>query len=97
MSDNDLIFLDTLEGIIRDRIENPTDTSYTASLVARGPQRIAQKVGEEGVELALASVAGNRDDVLNESADLVYHLLVLLNSHGATLADVVRTLESRHR
>jgi phosphoribosyl-ATP pyrophosphohydrolase/phosphoribosyl-AMP cyclohydrolase len=97
VSDNDLIFLDTLQGIIRDRIDNPVDGSYTASLVARGPQRVAQKVGEEGVELALASVSGDRDDLLNESADLIYHLLVLLHSHGASLADVVRILESRHR
>ena len=97
MSRHDLIFLDTLQGIIRDRLEDPVDGSYTASLVALGPQRIAQKVGEEGVELALASVAGDRADVLNESADLMYHLLVLLHSHGVSLADVVRTLESRHR
>ena len=97
MSNDDLKFLDTLENVIRDRLENPVDGSYTASLVARGPQRIAQKIGEEGVELALASVAGDRDDLLNESADLLYHLLVLLNSKGASLADVVRTLESRHR
>ncbi len=97
MSNNDLMFLETLESVIRDRLENPIDGSYTASLVARGPQRIAQKIGEEGVELALASVAGDRDDLLNESADLVYHLLVLLNSNGVSLADVVRTLEARHR
>lgn len=97
MSDSDLTFLSTLESIIRERLEGPVDGSYTAHLVARGPQRIAQKIGEEGVELALASVAGDRDDLLNESADLVYHLLVLLHSRGASLADVVRTLESRHR
>jgi phosphoribosyl-ATP pyrophosphohydrolase/phosphoribosyl-AMP cyclohydrolase len=97
VSNDDLKFRETREGVIRDRLENPVDGSYTASLVARGPQRIAQKVGEEGVELALASVTGNRDDLLNESADLVYHLLVLLNSKGASLADVVRTLEARHR
>ena len=97
MSNNDLMFLETLESVIRDRLENPVDGSYTASLVAGGPQRVAQKIGEEGVELALASVAGDRDDLLNESADLLYHLLVLLNSNGASLADVVRTLESRHR
>ena len=97
MSDNDLGFLDTLQGIIRARLENPTDGSYTASLVARGPQRVAQKIGEEGVELALASVSGERNDVINESADLVYHLLVLLSTHGISLAEVVSTLESRHR
>ena len=97
MNDNDLVFLNTLQDIIRDRLENPTDGSYTASLVARGPQRVAQKIGEEGVELALASVSGERDDVINESADLVYHLLVLLSTHGISLAEVVSTLESRHR
>lgn len=97
MSENGLQFLNTLEGIIRDRIEHPSRGSYTASLIEGGPQRIAQKVGEEGVELALAAVAGNRDELLDEAADLVYHVLVLLNSHDASLADVVRTLESRHR
>ena len=97
MNDNDLVFLNTLQDIIRDRLENPTDGSYTASLVASGPQRVAQKIGEEGVELALASVSGERNDVINESADLVYHLLVLLSTHGISLAEVVSTLESRHR
>ena len=97
MTTDKLTFLAQLEQVIRDRIDNPSQESYTASLVARGPQRVAQKIGEEGVELALASVSGDRDDLLNESADLLYHLLVLLNSKGASLADVVRTLESRHR
>jgi len=57
---------------------------------------MAQKVGEEAVELALASVAGERAEILNEAADLVYHLLVLLMAKGLRLADVVTTLESRH-
>ena len=96
MSSNDLEFLATLETVIRDRLEHPDSSSYTASLAASGPQRIAQKVGEEGVELALASVAGNRDEVIDEAADLVYHLLVLLRTQGLGIADVVARLEERH-
>lgn len=96
MSDQELEFLNTLEQVIVDRLENPDAESYTSSLAASGGKRIAQKVGEEAVELALAAVAGDRDETLNEAADLVYHLLVLLNQQGLQLADVVRTLESRH-
>jgi len=96
VSSSDLDFLMTLESIIRDRLENPDSGSYTASLAASGTQRIAQKVGEEGVELALAAVAGNRDDVIDEAADLVYHLLVLLRAQGLGLGDVVARLEQRH-
>ena len=58
---------------------------------------MAQKVGEEGVELAIASLAGSDDDVTNEAADLIYHLMVLINSRGIRLADVCSTLEDRHR
>lgn len=96
MANNDLGFLATLESVIRDRLENPDDNSYTASLAASGTLRIAQKVGEEGVEVALAAVAGNRDDVIDEAADLVYHLLVLLQARELGLGDVVARLEQRH-
>ncbi|HSN50929.1 MAG TPA: phosphoribosyl-ATP diphosphatase [Woeseiaceae bacterium] len=96
MSSSDLDFLATLETVIRARLEHPDASSYTASLAASGPQRIAQKVGEEGVELALAAVAGNRDEVIDEAADLVYHLLVLLQARGLGLGDVVARLEQRH-
>jgi phosphoribosyl-ATP pyrophosphohydrolase/phosphoribosyl-AMP cyclohydrolase len=89
-------FLQTLETTIQERLENPLTESYTASLAAMGVKRVAQKVGEEAVELALASVEGDRDEVLNEAADLVYHLLVLLNVQEIGLNDVVSTLESRH-
>jgi phosphoribosyl-ATP pyrophosphohydrolase/phosphoribosyl-AMP cyclohydrolase len=89
-------FLTTLESIIVDRMRNPAQESYTTSLVAMGPKRIAQKLGEEAVELALASVAGDRTETINEAADLVYHLLVLLNNQGITLSDVATELESRH-
>ena len=89
-------FIQQLEAIIKDRFENPPEGSYTAELAAAGPKRIAQKVGEEGVELALASVAGDKQEILSEAADLVYHLLVLLNQAGLSLSDVATELEQRH-
>ncbi len=97
MTTTGLEFLTTLESIIVDRLENPTQDSYTASLAALGPKRIAQKVGEEAVELALASVDGDRTEVVSEAADLIYHLVVLLSSQSIRLADVTAVLESRHR
>ena len=96
MSNSDLTFLATLEAVIRDRLENPADGSYTASLAASGRQRIAQKVGEEGVELALAAVSDNREEVIDEAADLVYHLLVLLHAQDLDLGQVVARLQERH-
>lgn len=96
MSTSKLEFLTSLESIIVDRIKNPSEASYTSSLIAEGPRRIAQKVGEEAVELALASVVGDRLATVSEAADLVYHLLVLLNSQGITLSEVAAELESRH-
>jgi len=89
-------FLPTLESIIAERLENPSRESYTASLAASGTKRVAQKVGEEAVELALASVAGDREEVLNEAADLVYHLLVLLKVQDVSLEDVTNVLSERH-
>jgi phosphoribosyl-ATP pyrophosphohydrolase/phosphoribosyl-AMP cyclohydrolase len=91
-----LEFLATLETVIRDRLENADSSSYTASLAASGTRRIAQKVGEEAVELALAAVGGDRDEVIDEAADLVYHLLVLLQARGLGLAEVAARLEERH-
>ena len=91
-----IAFIRQLEDIIAERLEDPTEGSYTASLAAAGTKRIAQKVGEEGVELALASVAGDKDEVIEEAADLVYHLLVLLKQQELSLADVAAVLESRH-
>ncbi len=70
-------------------------SSYTARLLAAGPKRIAQKVGEEGVETALAGVAGDAAEVASEAADLIYHLLVLLRVRGLTFADVLGVLEKR--
>ena len=93
----DLAFLGELEGIIARRIEERPDGSYTARLFGEGPGRIAQKLGEEGVELALAAVSRDDDAVLAESADLVYHLLLLLKARGLSLAGAVAELESRHQ
>src|SRR4051812_16712782 len=91
-----LAFLSRLEGVIEQRIAENPEGSYTARLFAKGPKRIAQKVGEEGVEVALAAVTESDDKVVSESADLLYHLLVLLKSRGVTLTRVVAELESRH-
>jgi phosphoribosyl-ATP pyrophosphohydrolase/phosphoribosyl-AMP cyclohydrolase len=91
-----IAFLAALEGIIEDRIATRPDGSYTAQLVAQGQARLAQKVGEEGLELALAAVTGNDAALVAETADLVYHVLVLLKQRGRSLQDVVDELESRH-
>ena len=91
-----LTFLSELEGVIAYRQTTPSETSYTAKLLKRGPKYIAQKVGEEAVETALAAVAGDDQEFLDESADLIYHLLVLINSRGLTLNDVVSVLKARH-
>jgi phosphoribosyl-ATP pyrophosphohydrolase/phosphoribosyl-AMP cyclohydrolase len=96
MTDHSIDFLIRLEQLIEQRRTDPGAGSYTASLFAAGPSRIAQKVGEEAVELALASVGPDRERIPSEAADLLYHLLVLLREHGLQLADVVRELEQRH-
>ena len=96
MSNNDLAFLATLEAVIGDRIASADGNSYTASLAASGRQRVAQKVGEEAVELALASVAGDRGEVTDEAADLLYHRLVLLRLQDLDLSAVVARLQQRH-
>ena len=91
-----LSFLSELEGVIASRQTASPENSYTAKLLKRGPKYIAQKVGEEAVETALAAVAGDGQEFLDESADLIYHLLVLINSKGFTLNDVVKVLKTRH-
>ena len=92
----DIRFIAELEGIVRSRLDEGSDSSYTARLAAAGPTRIAQKVGEEGVELALAAVGGSQQDTIDEAADLVYHLIVLLTDKGLSLEDVARRLKTRH-
>ena len=93
----DVAFLGELSKLIEARHrERPAD-SYTTKLFDAGTRRIAQKVGEEGVETALAAVAQDADALLGEAADLIYHLTVLLRDKGLSLADVARTLRERHR
>jgi phosphoribosyl-ATP pyrophosphohydrolase/phosphoribosyl-AMP cyclohydrolase len=96
MSDHGIEFLNALEKVIEQRRAATAASSYTASLFAAGPSRVAQKVGEEAVELALASVGDDRRRLVSEAADLVYHLLVLLRFHDLSLGDVARELEHRH-
>jgi phosphoribosyl-ATP pyrophosphohydrolase/phosphoribosyl-AMP cyclohydrolase len=91
-----LAFIGELESVIEKRIAERPEGSYTARLFAQGPKRIAQKVGEEGLEVALAAVAEGDDKVISESADLLFHLLVLLKSRGVKLERVVKELETRH-
>jgi len=90
-------FLAELERIVASRRGTDPEASYTARLLDRGVKRCAQKVGEEGVEVALAAAAGDPDELVNESADLLYHLLVVLAASDVTLEAVVDTLRARHR
>lgn len=92
----DLAFLAALERLIAERDERRPKSSYTAKLFEAGTRRIAQKVGEEGVEAAVAAAAGDREELVREAADLLFHLLVLLRASGKSLGDVVATLQSRH-
>lgn len=90
-------FLTSLEQVIRDRKNNPTEKSYTASLFAKGINKIAQKVGEEAVEVVIEAKDNNDELFLNESADLLFHYLILLQAKGFTLEDVVGILKERHK
>ena len=92
----ELAFLAELERVIAKRDEDRPKGSYTTSLLESGIKRIAQKVGEEGVETALAAAAGEDEELLNESADLLYHLLVLLRSRKLELGSLVEVLKVRH-
>jgi len=92
----ELAFLLQLEKIIAASIADQPDSSYTAKLHARGLTRMAQKVGEEGLEVALAAVTDNDAQLVGEGADLIYHLLLLLRARGLGLEDVVTELSCRH-
>lgn len=91
-----LSFLSQLESVIEQRVSARPEGSYTARLWAEGTTRMAQKVGEEGVEVALAAVTQNADKLVGEAADLLFHLTLLLKSRQLSLADVVAELERRH-
>jgi phosphoribosyl-AMP cyclohydrolase / phosphoribosyl-ATP pyrophosphohydrolase len=89
-------FLAQLAAVIEQRRVEAPEHSYTARLFAAGPKRLAQKVGEEGLEVALAAVAESDEQLLSESADLLFHLMVLLHSRNLQLEDVVKVLAARH-
>jgi phosphoribosyl-ATP pyrophosphohydrolase/phosphoribosyl-AMP cyclohydrolase len=90
-------FIEYLSKVIKDRKENPTGESYTSSLFEKGINKIAQKVGEEAIELVIESKDNNKDLFLNEAADLLFHYLVLLEAKGIDLSEVMGVLESRHK
>ena len=90
-------FLNTLEGIIQDRLNDPPPDSYTARIAAGGNLLAAKKLAEEAAEAALAAVSESPARLTEESADLLYHLLVLLRMRELSLETVVAELEGRHR
>ena len=90
-------FLGALEKVIRSRLAERPKNSYVADLALAGRSRRAQKVGEEAVELALATVGGDRGETIDEAADLLFHLLVLLAAEDIPLAQVVAALQARHQ
>jgi phosphoribosyl-ATP pyrophosphohydrolase/phosphoribosyl-AMP cyclohydrolase len=94
---NAFSFLAHLEQVIANRYQNPSETSYTSKLFAKGINKIAQKVGEEAVELVIEAKDDNKNLFLGEAADLLFHLLVLLRAKGYTLAEVVEVLQARHK
>jgi phosphoribosyl-ATP pyrophosphohydrolase/phosphoribosyl-AMP cyclohydrolase len=89
-------FLTTLEEVIAERVARRPEGSYTAKLLASGRKRVAQKVGEEGLEVALAAAGGSDAEVIGEVSDLLYHVLVLLKARGIKLERVVAELRGRH-
>ena len=91
-----IAFLGILEQVITHRIATRPAGSYTAQLLAAGTRRVAQKVGEEGLELALAGVAQSDPEIIGEAADLLYHMLLLLRVKDLSLSQVVAELECRH-
>lgn len=95
---NEQPFLYQLEQIIAERKSNPdNNASYVSSLFAKGINKIAQKVGEEAVEVVIEAKDNNEELFLNESADLLFHYLILLQAKGYTLKDVVQILQKRHK
>ncbi|MGB1289120.1 MAG: phosphoribosyl-ATP diphosphatase [Aggregatilineales bacterium] len=91
-----LDMLNQLEAIIADRRKKPIKGSYTNKLFKKGRKKMAQKVGEEGVEVVIAALAEGKEEQVNEIADLLYHLLVLMNDLDITLDDINDVLKKRH-
>ncbi len=90
-------FLDRLDRVVYERALSGRPESYTYRLLSAGMGKVARKVGEEALELVVASLAEDRKRVLEEAADLIYHVAVLLRAHGLSLGDVCGLLEERHR
>ena len=98
MSKHSLEVLGRLADTVNDRAGAAPDSSYTAKLLSQGTEKCAKKVGEEAVETALAAMSGDREHLVSETADLLYHLLVLLQGSGVPLSAVMEELEGRmHR
>jgi phosphoribosyl-ATP pyrophosphohydrolase/phosphoribosyl-AMP cyclohydrolase len=97
MSEGKGAFLNYLQGVISDRKNNPSDESYTTSLFKKGRNKIAQKVGEEAVELVIEAKDNNKELFMGEAADLMFHFLVLLEDKGYQLDEVIEVLEKRHK
>lgn len=95
--ESQMVWLHQLEQLLAARKDADPESSYTASLYARGTKRISQKVGEEGVEVALAATSGDKAELVCESADLIYHLMVLLQDQGLSMNDVVNKLKERQK
>lgn len=90
-------FIRHLTQVIHDRRENPSESSYTSSLFAKGINKIAQKLGEEAVELVIESKDNNKELFLNEAADLFFHYLVLLEAKGYSFDEIIAVLKERHK
>lgn len=90
-------FIRHLINVIRDRHDNPPENSYTSSLFKKGINKIAQKVGEEAVELVIESKDNNKDLFLNEAADLFFHYLVLIEAKGYSFDEIIEILKDRHK
>lgn len=90
-------FLMQLENIIADRYENPKEGSYVDKLRKKGLKKITQKVGEEGVEVVIAALYETETELIDESSDLLFHLLVLLREKGLNLSQIAKNLEERHK
>lgn len=95
MSEKKYMILDELYNIIKDRKVNPKEGSYTCYLFDKGQDKILKKIGEEASEVIIASKNNSKEEICYEVADLVYHLLVLLVSHGIGLDEIAQELESR--
>lgn len=97
MKISNLEFIEELVSIIKDRKENPDDKSYTSSLFEKGINKVAQKVGEEAVEIVIEAKDDDKDLFMGEAADLLYHYLILLEAKGYTLEEVIEVLQKRNK